>query len=115
MTEKNELDGLPGIKEFSRRLVERGLKHQEERNKVKGEDLVFKIPAYEQKTMREWSAKHKKTCRMRVREDGSTVEFPGGAAGGLTTFSFTPTGIGMAICVKCACGEEANITDYDNW
>ena len=29
--------------------------------------------------------------------------------------TFTPTGIGTAIRVKCECGAEADLSDYDSW
>jgi hypothetical protein len=32
-----------------------------------------------------------------------------------TTYEFTPTGIGVAIHVSCACGQRRDITDYDHW
>lgn len=100
---------------FSQRLCERSKAHQEKRDAVKGEDMVFRIPAYEQKTAFEWSQEHKKTCSMRFDKDGNPNPFPGGAAGGMTSYKFTQTGIGMAIEVFCACGESENITDYEQW
>jgi len=103
------------IRKFFERQAERNKAHQAERNAVKGEDMTFVIPAYEQKTAFEWSQEHKKTCSMRVDKDGNPVEFPGGAAGGMTSYKFTPTGIGMAIEVFCACGASENITDYEQW
>ena len=103
------------LTEFSERLIEKGKKHQAERDRVSGPDLVFVIPAYEQKTALEWHIKHVKTCTMRFHKDGSPRKYPGGASGGLTSYKFTPTGIGLAIEVLCSCGESENITDYDNW
>jgi len=38
-----------------------------------------------------------------------------GAIGGAITFEFTPTGLGIVESVKCACGAEKNLTDYDMW
>jgi hypothetical protein len=38
-----------------------------------------------------------------------------GAIGGKTTYCFTPTGIGTVTVVKCACGKEINLTDYESW
>ena len=38
-----------------------------------------------------------------------------GAIDGKTTFSFTPTSIGTVVKVKCVCGNEADLTDYENW
>lgn len=36
------------------------------------------------------------------------------AIGGAHTFCFTRTSIGDMVIVKCSCGEEANLTDYDS-
>lgn len=38
-----------------------------------------------------------------------------GALGGLFTYSFTPTGLGVAQVVSCECGKKINLTDYDSW
>ena len=100
---------------FLKRLNEEGKKHQAERDAVQGEDMIFTIPAYEMNTANEWIAEHKKTCRLYIHEDGTPVEFPGGAIGGGLTYSFTPNGIGVAMSVRCHCGESVNITDYDSW
>lgn len=40
---------------------------------------------------------------------------PQGANGGAITYTFTPTMIGLVIKVKCACGAEEDVTDYDEW
>lgn len=38
-----------------------------------------------------------------------------GAIGGALTYSFTPTTLGVVIKVKCACGKEIDVTDYEGW
>lgn len=38
-----------------------------------------------------------------------------GAIGGETSYSFTPTSLGVIVTVLCACGKEKNVTDYDSW
>ena len=35
--------------------------------------------------------------------------------GATITYSFTPTGIGDTIKIKCSCGEEKDITEYEHW
>ena len=90
-------------------------KLQAERKAVKGKDITFVISPYEQKTANDWMKEHKKTCRFYVDSDGNKIKNSGGAIGGLSTYKFTPTGIGVAIIAECACGEETNITDYDMW
>jgi len=58
----------------------------------------------------EWVKNHKCT----LEEDPN---FPGykkvGAIGGEITYSFTPTGLGMISKVKCTCGAELDLTNYD--
>ena len=39
-----------------------------------------------------------------------------GAIGGHIIYTFMPTSIGDAVCIKCLmCDSEENITDYDSW
>jgi len=38
-----------------------------------------------------------------------------GAIGGALTYIFGPTSIGVVVKVKCACGKELDVTDYENW
>lgn len=97
---KIDLTELPGLLEFSKRLIKEHKTHQAERDAVKGEDKVFIIAPYEQKTLNEWVAKHRETCKYRYIS---------------LTYKFTDTGIGVATIVECRCGEEVNITDYEIW
>lgn len=38
-----------------------------------------------------------------------------GAIGGVLTYSFTPTSIGTVHKVRCTCGAEMDVTDYEAW
>lgn len=38
-----------------------------------------------------------------------------GTIGGKLSYQFTPTGLGVIVIVKCACGEEMDLTDYNKW
>jgi len=38
-----------------------------------------------------------------------------GTCGGRLTWCFTPTSLGLCVVVKCACGEELNLTDVEDW
>jgi hypothetical protein len=55
----------------------------------------------------EWTKGHDKVCKF--TQPGASA----GAIGGRLTFEFTPTGLGTIVRVKCACGEEVDLTDYD--
>ena len=38
-----------------------------------------------------------------------------GAIGGRMTYSFTNTSLGQLCKAKCACGQEVDLTNYENW
>lgn len=56
------------------------------------------------KNFNNWNKERKEVCKLTYT----------GAIGGRLTYSFTPTGLGTVVKVKCACGEEIDLTDY-NW
>jgi len=58
----------------------------------------------------EFSRNHK--CPIELDEFGYKKM---GAIGGGLTFCFTPTGLGNIEVVKCACGAELNLTEFDKW
>lgn len=68
--------------------------------------MEFTLNEKETKKYNKWYKKHKKVC---------SKKGPAGAIGGKLTFSFTPTGLGPIIEVKCACGEKKDVTDWKNW
>ena len=65
----------------------------------------FVLSDVEVKQYREWRTEHLKECP--VEEVG--------AIGGRFTFSFTPIGLGTIVVIKCVCGKELDLTDYENW
>jgi hypothetical protein len=75
--------------------------------------LIFTLNGTELIKFRAWEAGHDKTCTF--RDDGKPPACPSGAIGGRLTYSFTPTGLGHITVVKCLCGAEVNVTDFDNW
>ena len=75
--------------------------------------LMFVLEGTELAKFRAWEAEHNKTCR--YYDDGTSPECPSGAIGGQFTFKFTPTGLGYIITIKCLCGKDVNVTDFDNW
>ena len=38
-----------------------------------------------------------------------------GASGGKITYQFTPTSLGTVEKAVCTCGEECDVTEYDEW
>ena len=45
---------------------------------------------------------------------GKTFRYSG-AIGGAYTYEFTGTSLGTCVHVRCSCGEEIDVSDYDNW
>ncbi len=70
--------------------------------------MKFELTGKEYTTFSEWDKKHKKVCKLYNDPNPPAI-------GGRLTFSFTPTGLGSGVSVKCACGEECNCTDYECW
>ena len=65
----------------------------------------FKVPDDEVKEYREWLKEHNKVCQTKDV----------GAIGGRFTFSFTPTAVGCALIIKCACGEKIDLSHSEEW
>lgn len=66
--------------------------------------MTFTISDKEQEAIEKWQRKHKRKCSL--RKDGENTHY---------TYSFTPTGIGDIICVRCSCGKSIDVTDIDSW
>ena len=65
---------------------------------------MFNLTKEQSKRVGEWRKDH-----------GCTLSITKGAIGGALTYSFTPTNIGVAEKVSCACGKDLNLTDYVLW
>lgn len=70
--------------------------------------MKFELKGKELESFQDWNTKHRKVCELLKSPDQPAI-------GGRLTFSFTPTGLGSGISIKCACGEIHNCTDYDSW
>jgi len=70
--------------------------------------ILFELSEQEQQDFDEWKVEHNKTCKF-------ADPMSQGAIGGRLSFQFTPTSLGMITKVKCACGEEIDLTDVSNW
>jgi len=55
-----------------------------------------------------------KRIKMWERNHNCTIEYED-AIGCKYTYCFTPTGLGMIKVVKCGCGAEYDVTEYDEW
>lgn len=58
----------------------------------------------EQWLANEWLERHRETCE----------PLPS-CIGGDITYSFTPTSIGTVVRIKCTCGEQADLSNYEDW
>ena len=72
---------------------------------------MFKLDKDEIAKLNIFLEEHNKTCV--YYDDGTQVAPRAGAIGGTLTYSFTPTTIGTIVKVECACGGNADLTDYD--
>jgi hypothetical protein len=72
--------------------------------------MIFELTEDESKKAREFFKNHK--CSIGLDEYGFKKM---GAIGGGETYSFTPTGLGNIIEVKCTCGKKLDLTDTDSW
>lgn len=51
------------------------------------------------------------TIRHRIAHDGANA-----AVGGMFSYEFTPTSVGVAVVVKCnVCNDRLDATNYDSW
>lgn len=67
---------------------------------------MFTITENEAGNLNNWIEEHDKKCPF-------TDPMKQGAIGGRFTYSFTPTSLGQITKIKCACGEEKDVTEYD--
>lgn len=74
---------------------------------------MFIVDEKEAAKMAAWLDEHNKTCPF--YDDGTSPSSPSGAIGGRLTYCFTPTGLGVITILRCACGQEVNVTDFENW
>jgi hypothetical protein len=72
---------------------------------------MFSLTKDELEKAKDWMQAHDKEKHI---PSGKTFR-ESGAIGGAFTYCFTPTSIGVACSVKCSCGEEIDVTDYDLW
>ncbi len=68
--------------------------------------MKFYIPLEKIPELNAWIKEHNKTCEYYKNQ---------GAIGGRLTYTFTPTGLGMIRKVKCTCGEEKDVSNYEDW
>ena len=67
--------------------------------------MEFKLNEKDSEKIKTWFEEH--SCEF--SRQGAYL----GAIGGRITYLFTPTSLGTVVKVRCACGEEIDITEYD--
>ena len=71
--------------------------------------MIFKLNKIENEAVMNWIEKHNtEGCKLQDFTEQ-------GAIGGRISYTFTPTSVGCAIEVKCACGASCDVTDYSDW
>jgi len=75
--------------------------------------MKFETDNYNAEEIRVWLQGHVITCS--YWQPNAEGILPQGANGGAITYSFTPTNLGLVVEVQCACGQKANVTNYDEW
>jgi hypothetical protein len=76
---------------------------------------TFILEEEEWETFDAWYQAHRKVCPHLNYKLAQELGLPHAAAGGAVTYLFTPTGIGLNVSVRCACGDKVDCTDYDSW
>ena len=75
--------------------------------------MKFQTGSKSDDALNAWLQTHVLECSWwQISDDG---KLPKGLQGGAITYTFTPTHAGLIIKVKCGCGIEADVTDYDEW
>jgi hypothetical protein len=95
------------IKDFAKRNAER----MSTPEYIQGEEIVrtYSVNLRQEKVLNAWMNAHRKDC---IWMDPDTYK---GAIGGGPTFSFSDTSLGTVCKVKCICGTEVDITEYQDW
>lgn len=68
---------------------------------------TFEISDEQLRNINKWLEEHSKTCPY------FTVNFK--YLGSPISYIFTPDSIGTGVIIKCICGKEADVSDYDNF
>lgn len=66
--------------------------------------MKFELSERQYKLFTELDAKHE--CELKIYS---------GANGGRLAFCFTPTSLGLITTIKCGCGHEYPLTDFESW
>jgi hypothetical protein len=75
--------------------------------------MKFETGRKNEEKLNAWLQTHVLDCEYWQFDDMGRL--PQGASGGAITYTFTPTTLGLVIKVQCACGDEHDVTDYDEW
>ena len=75
--------------------------------------IKFELTKEQSNLVKQWQASH--DCKLRTDEYGIKNEIYVGPIGGSTEYIFIPTSIGNICKVRCTCGAELDLTDYEDW
>ncbi len=74
--------------------------------------MNFELDERQEERLAEFRDKHPCAILDHSRMPGVNMT---GAIGGQYTYLFTPTSIGVVVRVKCACGAEIDLSNYEDW
>jgi hypothetical protein len=71
-------------------------------------DEKFELAEFQKKELRAWIEDHRKTCPLVAAK---FEQF----CGGCLRYTFEPTAALLGVVVRCACGAEVDLTDYEGF
>lgn len=75
--------------------------------------MTFTVDVGQANQFSEWLTEHEKTCKYAGVDSRGLPR--NGCMGGQISFTFIDTTLGRITKVECACGGEADLTEYGNW
>jgi hypothetical protein len=78
-----------------------------DRKKMLGK-IKFALTDEQAEKATDWKTEHDKTCK-------NADPLKQGAIGGRFTYCFTGTSVGVVAKLRCSCGAEIDLSDYDAW
>ncbi len=73
--------------------------------------ITFDVSETQSDKAKKWIDHHDKEKHIKA---GGKYRYTG-ASGGAYSWKFTPTTIGLVISMECSCGDQIDLTDYNDW
>lgn len=89
------------VRDVRKKLLLADIHESDEPKATSNDEVLFSVTKEQAKKMRAFAIKHTSCQR--------------GAIGGAHTYCFSPTSLGYSVVLKCHCGQEIDVSDYENW